>query len=217
MDAIYRTASLRALSASDTAERTQSTNNTNPDDLLLNLVSTEDPITTETANSDQFQDMRNNYMYIDPSVMENIMRESGAKLEGSSSQYNRDQGTYRKALAPVFGQLLRAIQSNDAQGIYNALSQALELSTTLSMKRGNAAGGGGAQIRGMEANIYKNVLNDPNMINLKNPQHAFQFFSQIMMWTNGGSLTEFMFNMSQNLGANTQFVDPLSQLSNYNY
>lgn len=213
----YRSIALKTLTGSDSAQSTQSTNSTNPDDLLINMVDPTTNTDSSASSGDPFQDIRNNFMYVDPAAMENIMFQSGQRLEGSSSQYYRDQGTYRKSLAPIFGQLLRAIQSNDAQGVYNALSQALELSATLSMKRGNAAGGDGAKIRGMEANVYRNILNDPNMINLHNPQHALDFFNQTMMWTNGGSMPDFMFNMSQNLGGTTQFLDPLSTFPQYNY
>jgi len=221
MDSFFRNTNLTPLRGSDSAQRTQPSNGTNPDDLLLNMVSIIHPTTDVSdlsdVSDDPFQDMRNNYSYVDPIQLQNTMIASGSKLEQSDSLYYRDQGTYRKALAPVMASLMYAIQNNDAQGVYNALSKALELATGLQMKRGNAAGGDGAKIRGMEANIYKNILNDPNMVNLKNPQDAFQFMTQTIMWTQAGSLPDHMYNASQSVGASTFFMDPFAHFSSYNY
>lgn len=179
----------------------------------------------ETTNSDlpvdetdPFGFLKDLYKQINPNQLEEVMLNNAKNLEFSSSNFLRDQGTYTRSLAPIFKSLIYSIQNNDKNGIYNSLSQALNLSSDLKLKRANNTGFKDLTERAKtEKNIYQNILNDPNMVNLNNPQAAFEFMTQMMMWTNGGSMPDYMSNLSSALGASTFFMDPTSVFSNYNY
>ncbi len=134
------------------------------------------------------------------------MLNNAKMLQFSSSTFYRDQGGYIESMAPIVNNLLSAIQNNDRNGVYNALSQALNLASSLKSKRANDTGFKDlVEEANTEKRIYQNILNDPNMIDLSNPQHAMQFLTQTMMWTNGGSLPDYMHNLSNSVGANLAY------------
>lgn len=176
------------------------------------------PINKPIENTDPFSELRELYGQINTGQLQETMLNNAKMLQFSSSTFYRDQGNYIESLAPVVNNLLFAIQNNDRNGVYNALSQALDLASGLKSKRANNTGYKDLiDEANTEKRIYQNILNDPNMIDLSNPQHAMQFLTQTMMWTNGGSLPDYMHELSNSLGANTIFYDPKDTFSNYDF
>lgn len=175
-------------------------------------------IDTTSNNSDPFSSSRELFNQINPYDLESSILNNAKSLLNTSSDFYRDQGNYLQLLAPTAANLLSCIQNNDSNGIYNCLQAALNLAADLKIKRAEKTGYKDLiEEAHREKRIYQNILNDPNMINLNNPQHAFQFLTQTMMWTNGGSLPDYMHNLSNTLGTNTIFYDPGDVFKNYDY
>lgn len=208
-------------SSSEETTATTQTENSSPVPEPLNTTEIV-PITEEkpVENTDPFSKLREQFQQINPSQLQDIMLNNAKMLQFSSSTFYRDQGNYIESLAPITANLLTAIQNNDRNGVYNALSEAINLASNLKLKRANNVNGYNKDLidnANSGRRIYQNILNDPNMIDLSNPQHALQFLTQTMMWTNGGSLPDYMHSLSNSVGANTIFYDPNSTFQNYNY